>query len=83
MTLMIKSKDGPKIKNRLLIKYHTHLQVILRDLHFFGLQAAEDYLEGRISAEQFEDFMNETESSLERYLSIIRKIKKFPVTIKH
>lgn len=57
-----------------------HLNVILRDLHFFGLQAAEDYLEGKLSQVQYEDYMNEAEHSLERYLAIIRKIKKFPTT---
>jgi hypothetical protein len=69
-----------KKSQKLLFKYHAHLQVILRDLHFFGLQAAEDYLEGHINTAQYEQFMNDSEASLERYLLIVRKIKKFPTS---
>ncbi len=58
-----------------------HLQVILRDLHFFGLQAAEDLLEGKITEIQYEMFMGEIENALERYLALIRQIKKFPTII--
>ncbi len=59
---------------KLLLQYKIHHQILLRDLHFFGLQATEDYLENKLLFNQYKEFMNEIESDIQRYLLLIHKI---------
>jgi hypothetical protein len=62
---------------KLLEEYRKKILASSKDLHFYGIQASEDYLDNRLSNEQYIYIMDQIEEDVGRFLLLIQECKKF------